>query len=246
MTPLQQEIFDVLTDFDEFCRTHQLEYFLDYGTLLGAVRSHAFIPWDDDIDLAMDSKNFDRLRSLAAEGKLPATLRFEDTHYTKSCSIPKICRTTSTLKEKNGGVGLFIDIFPLRRYTYREMRWMAVAQAALLFRNRRKSIHNPIKKFLFRLVTVWPHLFYIIVRAVMRLRQESMHNGTYLGQSPATTADIFFPVSAVFPLSKENFEGRLFPVPKDTDKVLTIMYGSDWRTPRQWADADHYADTAGQ
>ena len=244
MTPLQQDIFDVLTDFDEFCRAHQLEYFLHYGTLLGAVRGHAFIPWDDDIDLVMDSKNFNRLRSLAAEGKLPPTLRFEDTHYTKSCSIPKIRRTNSTLTEKNGGVGIFIDIFPLRRYTYCEMRWMALAQAALRFRDRRKQIHNPLKKFLFRLVAVWPHLFYITVRAVMRRRQENCRTGTYIGQSPATTSGLFFPATSIFPLSQEVFEGYSFPVPKDTDQVLTILYGSDWHTPRQWADAEHYSASA--
>lgn len=46
-------LIDVLKDFDVFCREHEIEYFISYGTLLGAVRHGGFIPWDDDIDVSM-------------------------------------------------------------------------------------------------------------------------------------------------------------------------------------------------
>ena len=44
---------DLLFKFDEICRKHQIRYAIAYGTLLGQVRHHGFIPWDDDIDLFM-------------------------------------------------------------------------------------------------------------------------------------------------------------------------------------------------
>ncbi len=244
MKPLQQNIYQLLQEFDAFCQAHSLEYFLMYGTLLGAVREHRFIPWDDDIDVSMDMKNFNRLRELAHQGQLPSTLRFEDTHFTKGCSVPKIRSTTSQLVEKNGGVGLFLDIFPLRRYTATEMIWMRRAQAALHFRNRRKAIRNPIVKALFRLVALGPHLFFIIGRAIMKRRQEPSGPGLFLGHSPAVTADAYLPEAAVFPLATEQFETQRFPIPGKPDEVLSIWYGNDWRTPRQWDNADHFVPAA--
>ena len=248
MKPLQKDIYQLLQEFDAFCKANALEYFLMYGTLLGAVREQRFIPWDDDIDVSMDMANFNRLRELSRQGKLPATLRFEDTHYNRGCSVPKIRSTASRLMEKNGGVGLFLDIFPLRRYTATEMTWMRRAQAALHFRNRRKAIRNPIGKALFRLIAMGPHLFFIMVRAIMKRRSEPTGNHLFMGHSPAVTADAYLPADAVFPLSEATFETLRFPIPGNPDKVLTIWYGSDWRIPKQWANADHFvpADSAAE
>lgn len=56
--------FNILVNFDSFCREHNLKYYLAYGTLLGAVRHHGFIPWDDDVDVWMPRKYFDEMLKL--------------------------------------------------------------------------------------------------------------------------------------------------------------------------------------
>ena len=53
-------ILELLNLFDKFCRKNNLDYWMDYGTLLGAIRHEGFIPWDDDIDIAMMRKDFER------------------------------------------------------------------------------------------------------------------------------------------------------------------------------------------
>ncbi len=56
---------DMLREIDRICRKHEIKYFICYGTLLGAVRHGGFIPWDDDVDVAMLRPEFERFRQIA-------------------------------------------------------------------------------------------------------------------------------------------------------------------------------------
>lgn len=58
----QLRMTEMLSFFDAFCKTHNLTYWLDAGTLLGAVRHGGFIPWDDDTDVMMPKKDYDKLK----------------------------------------------------------------------------------------------------------------------------------------------------------------------------------------
>ena len=58
---LQGEILSILDDFTAICDRYHLEYFGIAGTGIGAIRHRGFIPWDDDIDIAMPRKDFERL-----------------------------------------------------------------------------------------------------------------------------------------------------------------------------------------
>ena len=57
---LQQTELEILKDFASVCDKYKLPYFVVYGTAIGAVRHHGFIPWDDDTDVAMLRKDYDR------------------------------------------------------------------------------------------------------------------------------------------------------------------------------------------
>jgi len=70
---VQRRAFGVLEALAQFCDRHDLRYYLVGGTLLGALRHGGFIPWDDDIDIALPRPDYARL--LALVGKLPAGLK---------------------------------------------------------------------------------------------------------------------------------------------------------------------------
>lgn len=58
---------EVYEDFSDFCKAHDITFYVDYGTLLGAVRHRGFIPWDDDMDVTMDRENYNRFLELASK-----------------------------------------------------------------------------------------------------------------------------------------------------------------------------------
>ena len=115
-TEFKQHLLDVLSQFHQFCVQHKLQYFLIGGGLIGAVRHQGFIPWDDDIDVAMpraDYETFLALRDQIPQGYKVA-MPFKDKGYTNT--KPRMYETGLKIQEqfiKRYTLGPWIDIFPL-------------------------------------------------------------------------------------------------------------------------------------
>lgn len=117
LTPLQAKLLESLKWFDNFCSENNLRYYAIGGTILGAMRHQGFIPWDDDIDLGMPRKDYEKLRQLSKTD----TGRFKIESYASEANdfcypFTKIYDTTTTLiepKRKKVIRGVYIDIFPL-------------------------------------------------------------------------------------------------------------------------------------
>lgn len=105
---------DVLLEFDGLCKKHNLRYSLAYGTMLGAIRHKGFIPWDDDVDVVMPRKDYEKLMELSFESENYIILNYLNSNYfypfAKMCD--KRYKLYETYRpEKN--LGPYIDIFPL-------------------------------------------------------------------------------------------------------------------------------------
>ncbi len=115
---LQKTELEILMELDRVCRKHNLRYYIVGGTLIGAVRTGGFIPWDDDIDVSMPREDFDKLLSLKDE--------FSENFFLQTHKTEKECYFFYAKLRKNGtyfgedkfehtGIhkGIFMDIFPL-------------------------------------------------------------------------------------------------------------------------------------
>lgn len=109
---------EILKRLDSICREQGLKYFLYAGTMIGAVRHKAFIPWDDDIDVAMPRRDYDRLMAWWDEhGAQEAPLRMMNIHTNPKYIYPisRLCDTRYQVDyegTREYGLGLFVDIYP--------------------------------------------------------------------------------------------------------------------------------------
>ena len=117
---MKQLELDILRAFITYCETHELRYFLFAGTLIGAVRHNGFIPWDDDIDVAMPRPDYNRFMELVKTQPVAEHLRIYDCHdpsLSYWAPMTKLVddRTASDEIYQGKGVhnGVWVDIFPV-------------------------------------------------------------------------------------------------------------------------------------
>ena len=109
------KIIEVFKFFISICEENHLTYFIAYGSAIGAVRHHGFIPWDDDVDVVMPRPDYERFLNIC-ENRDMGKYQIVTPQNTPNYYLPftKLCDSTTTLLEKKHYrciLGIFIDIF---------------------------------------------------------------------------------------------------------------------------------------
>ena len=112
----QQFLLQTYKRFDDFCQEHQLVFYAAYGTMIGAIRHHGFIPWDDDLDVFMLRKDYDRFVELRSELKDPSYKISIFLDGESPYPFAKFYTTKGTIWEYSQFpfiIGPWIDVFPV-------------------------------------------------------------------------------------------------------------------------------------
>lgn len=109
---------DILDEFSDYCEKNGLTYYLTYGTLIGAVRHKGYIPWDDDIDVMMPRKDYERFLDGFNKDTHAANIRAISHAIDPRYYLPfaKVANTSTVLQEEVNSdfqIGVYIDVFPL-------------------------------------------------------------------------------------------------------------------------------------
>ena len=247
----QMIMLDIMKAFAEFCEEHELRYFLDAGTLLGAVRHHGFIPWDNDADVCMPRPDMDKFFSLLEQRNFMLNdhiilERPEDTIFTFFKLGDIRTKLIEYPKQNPIECYIYIDVFCKDGLPSNLRKAKQICN-----KSERLSLYHWFNKYS---INAWPrgkNIFKKIVAKVAKVlirdkniayKKQKKYIKRINEKYPYDTCKYVTTLSNgefYRMCSKDcfkdsvlmDFEGYMFRIPSGFDEWLTVLYGKDYMTP---------------
>lgn len=230
---------DMLYKFMNICNKHNLKWWVDGGTLLGAVRHKGFIPWDDDIDVFMLREDYDKFIDIA---KTEITgnyfLQTDWTDDTWFCHAKMRRTDTTAILDKdlsakfNFNQGIFIDIFPFDNVPDNEIEYNFFMNELYLIKTEMLSLRS--RWWLYERNNEELYKRCLDLRDEYESKRRKYNNIKYsyvanLGL-PSIIPDVRKKISELNAYIYMPFEMLTVPVPGGYDSILKRLYG-DYMEP---------------
>lgn len=226
----QLRMLEILIFLDKICTENNIQYWLDSGTLLGAARHGGFIPWDNDIDVCMTRKEYNRFMKIMKSGK------YDEYPYRlqTSSSDPGFFDYWAVLRDLNSEYimdtrthtrrkyrGLQVDIFPVDDNISPKLHKFA---SSLKARTIDRMTFRPIPNWL-----IYIPDFFIrnIIFPLLRNKKSKNYKNTSMYGVGIPFKHVIHQEN-IHPINEILFEGHIFKAPGNIDGYLTTLYG-DWR-----------------
>lgn len=256
---IQTVSLEILKQITDLCESLNLRYALIYGTLIGAVRHHGYIPWDDDVDIMMPKQDYDKLLQYLSDNKIPnLTLFNHQTCPSYPYMISRVSDDRYILEmenEESVGMGVFIDIYPydgLGKTKKEAIRFALKGDrlSSLCYQSTRKHFAIETTTSHFRKFIKYPVFLVskMIGKNFFQNRLEKLagkkdyESSEYIGCITWLSGgekDIFlrkwFDETIFLPFEKYNFR-----VPKHFDEVLWHGYGDYMQLPPEKDRIGHH------
>lgn len=247
---IHSEILTIMDEVVRVCNENNLQYYLIGGTLLGAVRHKGFIPWDDDLDIAMPRDDFNKFVKICPESlRFPFKLQWITTNEKYRHLYAKVENVKTVFYEglqyeENVFPGVFVDIFPLDEtngYNKKVAIRKAIIRKLATMMGMKLNIGmvKGIRKLILRCLSTK-----MINKLACLLM--TMNNGT--------NSDYYTNFASQYNAKRQtikkacygegillSFEDRVYNAPVDFETVLTSIFGSDYmQIPPEKKRRSHY------
>lgn len=254
LAALKRCILDIYVHLNTLCEEHNLDLMLAGGSCLGAIRHKGFIPWDDDLDLMMSRKDYNKLLQLCEEGALGD--KYEFSYPSKShdapCAFLKIYRKDSKIVGLDGEnekypSGIFVDIFPIegtpKSILKRKIKGFIANTLRLCAnmvdvpgkwssnmsefykQNGLLFVNMKIRLFWGKILSVISHKKWICWYDAY-IKDEEIGEYAIIPAGRKLYEGELLLSNVYFPPSKGEFEGMVVKLPADPDAYLKNLYGN--------------------
>lgn len=238
---LQLKILDIVKDIDKLCKDNNIEYYILYGSTLGAIRHKGFIPWDDDFDIGMTYDNYIKFLNVCEEQLDKSkyyvqTPEKEEDYYLSFSKIRDI--TTTLIEEGNKDIDIvrsvYVDVFPLVGVPNNKIKEniLKVNRAFMLSANK-NIINNKILRGIFNIILKIFGRKRILKYTTKRCFKYDTNNCEYWCsiadgdgyKQNKMKRNIYGKPKYI------DFEDTKLPVPEKTDEYLKSIYGDYLKIP---------------
>ncbi|SFT77154.1 lipopolysaccharide cholinephosphotransferase [Selenomonas sp. GACV-9] len=240
-----QEIKDIqiqiMDEVVKYCDENNIKYWLDSGTMLGAIRHKGYIPWDDDIDIGMLREDYDRFIHTFNE-KSKSKYILDCVEINPMCRFPfaKVFDCNTVLYEEDIKLSVNIDVFVFDNAPKNiiHFKWMCFKRNVF---NRLNAcqygngvrVKNKIKYYIYKAMRPLLNLFpknYFARKVVENSRSCMRNKSDYIGDF-TSVSNALLKKEYVKELVKVDFENKKYNVPSEYDCWLKKVYGNYMEFP---------------